>query len=224
MDSKHFPHPPLEPITTLLVLATVPYYGSNPKIGVYDGKLIVGTSSGVLTKYKEAVVRTYNKMGKDDLARLFDTVLQLQYWLLDKKCWYSEYPELKNLVRMAIGGLKTIQNTYKTGIAVFAIQHIINCFSDVIDERLDSDRLYNAKVQEWIDRDKLINHEEIVGLWNRHEVDTIKKVLDECIQVDQDSNLSLSDRQRIIKSKLTAIETSIEHHHNGFMKMVAYKS
>ena len=138
------PNHPLEPISTLFTLATIPYHGTKPKVGVVDGLMLITPSETGANKYYQSIVRRYNNIGREDISQLFEVILQIKYWYLTDNSWYSQYPDFLNLLRYAINGLKILQTTYRDGTVVYCIQHFVNLIDKIINNEEIDKRVYSC--------------------------------------------------------------------------------
>ena len=218
------PNPPLEPLSTLFILATVPYCGLKPKIGIVDGRLVVTAFDQSINGYYQSLVRRYNNMSRDDVAQLFEVIMQLQYWYTVDGCWCNESSMFIKLIGYSIEGLKILQNTYREGAIVFCIQHLINLMEMIKSKKqFDPATMYTHCFNRWLERDKVVNHDKIISIWDQEEVEGLINILDQCQQVNHETGLSLADRQEIICSKIVTVEQVIQKHHQTFRGLVAFK-
>ena len=212
----------LEPISVLLHLATLPLEDEKPKIAVTNHHLVTQPKN-----YLQAAMRWRHGHTREDVAKLFDPLLQTYYWffagdpqIMDYCTQIGQTYEFRELIRYAVIGLKILQQTYGQSNTTLALQLYINMLNGMLNSEFDPFSLPDEMFRLWQNKNQLVKEEEMKKLWTLETVKQMQKMLGDCFNTSAQEDLGEEDRQSLINSKLKSIKTVLDRHDSEFRKMI----
>lgn len=140
-------HQILEPLSSMVELALLNFSGDDIKISVKNHGIYTSVSGdGYLPR---SVWRRLEGAGREDIYILHDMIKNYIEWFIIGD-YNGNYDIYKNIARYAMEGMRKLQDTYKHGNVVLALQFYIVIITKAIN---DMD-LYRLKIKEatFVDR------------------------------------------------------------------------
>lgn len=213
---------PIDPIDAMCRISLLNFKSINTKIGI-GGHAVNIQDPGPL----QCVFRTYYGDGKEDLFELFYLVTHLTAWFLvplskkppnsdknvtdevsdnknDKKIDPRFLEDLKKMVGYMCLGLEKLQNTYKFGNVVLAIQFYINLLDDGLNGSFDVKKLPKCLIEDlWIDSPLKT---KVTELWDYERLHRVCAVFDDCFA---EANKNSKFKDELINGYLLSIEKTL---------------
>jgi hypothetical protein len=228
---------PIDPICALCRISLLNFKGINTKIGI-TGHAINIQEPGTV----QGLWRYYSGDGREDLFELFSLVTHLIAWFLvpvgiseqiikkhqkkgdsgettehqpEKKLDDAFVVDLKKMIGYMCMAFIKLQNTYKNGNVVLAIQYYINLLEDGLKGTFDIKRLPHCLIEDlWIDSPLKT---KIVELWDYKRLHRICAVFDDCfMELSKESKI----RDELIGGYLLSIENILSAYEREFNTMI----
>lgn len=162
-------------------------------------------------------MRLYNRDNREDIFELFYLVAHLIVWFIEPNFKKESdkgdkfVDEVKKMMHYMCIGLMKLQDTYKTGNVVLALQFYINLLRDSLNGVFTLDRL-PACILEDLDIDTGMKN-KIIGMWNYNRLHIVGDLYDNCFaELKKNQN----KRNDIIDGYLLSIDSILSVYEKDF--------
>jgi len=124
------------------------------------------------------------------------------------------------LIRYFCNSLRRLQETYKYGNVVLAIQFYINILEDGLDGKFDINKLpqYINKREEYYDN--FLDYDKIKNLWSIEKIELVHELYENCFRILERNDMTPETKDVFIKGYLTTINSNLRVIDKKFQKLI----
>lgn len=200
----------LDPISTMCKLVSLNFMETSSKISIHNHVLNIQQPNDY-----QFFIRFYNGDSKENISELFHVILRLIKWYLtknnidpDTKTNYTDIAQSDEFVKMikyTCCGFNKLQDTYKNGNVVFALQYFIDILTAGLTNVFDETKLPPVLMQNINSNDNLLDYEKIKNFWPLDRLKKICALYDNCFTIYFDEKLEQSVKNGLINSYLKSV-------------------
>lgn len=134
--------------------------------------------------------------------------------------YISQSNELKKMVKYLCDGFKKLQDTYKSGNVVLALQYYINILEDGLNDINSANRLPQLLVEEELEYENLIDYNKLKNLWTVEDMKRVCELYDKCFEVYNNYNIQDKNKGILIDGYQKSIDHILEENDKIFVKLI----
>jgi hypothetical protein len=209
---------PLDPICAMCRIISLNFKNIQTKIGVNEHTVsIQEPQSG------QSLTRFYYGDSRENIFELFHVVIHLIAWfLVAEKSEKHAAPdpqllaELQFMIPYMCGGLRRLQDTYKTGNVVLTLQYYVNMLLDGLKGTFDVKNALPKCLAEDLGLDTALK-DSVVAMWKYDRLHVIRELYDHCFRALRENT---SSRDGIIEGYLSSIDKLLNIYETEFRQQL----
>ncbi len=234
----------LDPLGAMCKLIALNFNEIKTKISIHDHILTLQEPNGT-----QWLVRLYNGDGRENTSELYYAIIRLVKWFLMAECknirddllsfensnieettveemghnnalLISQSKSFRKLVMYLCNALKNLQNTYKTGNVVLALQFYINILEDGLNNMYNDNRLPFILREKEKEYETFLDYDKIKNMWDVKKIERICELYDDCFAIQKDDSYKDGDKVAFIEGYLQSIKTILDSADKDFQALI----
>lgn len=212
----------LDPLSTMCKLIALNFNCINTKLSIQNHIITLHQPNGY-----QSLVRLYNGDGRENASGLYYAVVRLIKWYIVSETVdtlnntvnsnsISGSEEFIKMVHYLCRSFKKLQETYKNGNVILALQFYINLLEDGVAGTFDDRKLPILDDN----RMNLIDYNKIKNLWDVAKIKRICALYDHCFEVADADYIPDEEKDAVIGGYLRSINTMLDFTDKEFQKLV----
>ncbi len=128
--------------------------------------------------------------------------------------------ELRKMVKYLCEALRKLQETYKFGNVVLAIQYFINILESALEGRFDESMLPNYIYTNDKEYENLLDYNKIRNFWDVRTLKTICDLYDNCFNILNNSEIPDNTKRALIEGYLKSIRATLDITDKDFQTLI----
>ena len=221
----------LDPLGTICKIVSLNFSEIKTKISIHNH--IVSLQKPYNYQF---FIRMLNGDDKENVSELFNAIIRVLKWYLveindnhvddstdnTNTNWIiiSKSDEIKRIIQYACSGFRKLQQTYKYGNVILAIQYYINILEDAINKTYDDNKLPKYIIDKEMEYDTLIDYKKLRNFWDIKKLKRICELYDNCFNTFNDVEILTTEKIAVINGYLNSINSILEMAENDFQKLI----
>ncbi len=128
---------------------------------------------------------------------------------------------LRKMVKYLCKALVKLQETYKFGNVILALQYFINLLEDALEGKFAESKLPSYVQKKEKEYEILLDYNKMKEIWKLKTLTTICELYDNCFRVIADTDIPKKTKEALIEGYLTSIDATLEITDEDFRTLVS---
>jgi len=216
----------LDPISTMCKLISLNFMEASTKLSIQNHVLTIHQPTGF-----QFAIRFCNGDSKENISELYYVIIRIIKWYLFKTTDntndisnnytdISKSDELVRMIKYMCCSFNKLQETYKIGNVILALQFYINLLSDGLANKFDESKLPAVFNADNTEVNNLLDYEKLKNFWSLERLKQVSALYDNCFTIYYSTDMQDTIKNGLVNSYLKSIFAILDMIDIEFQSMI----